>query len=128
MGTSTKAGMLRALPVLGAAFALAGCSYFSTEPDAQMTHRVHAAVPPGALMDTAESNLIGLGFACANRQGDYEDEGGTTRSAPHFLLCEERPGSFSFNCENRDRVVVVPTAANVVGTVDVSRGPSCTRP
>lgn len=107
---------------------LAACSYFSTEPDPGMTRSVHASVPRGTLMDAAESNLIGLGFACGNRQGDYEDEGGTVRSAPHFLLCERRPGTFSFNCEHRDRVVVIPTSTGKVDDVEVSRGPSCSRP
>jgi hypothetical protein len=108
--------------------AVGGCSFFSTEPDAGMVRDVHKAAPRGVLMDTAESDLGGLGFTCSYRQGEYEDEAGATRSAPHFLLCERRPGAFSFNCENRDHVVVLPSSTGTVDTVNVSRGPSCSPP
>ncbi len=119
---------LPALSTAAAALALTACSFFSTEPDPDMVFGVHKAAPQGSLMDTAESNLGTLGFSCSSRQGEYEDERGGTRKAPHFLLCERRPNTFSFNCENRDHVVLIPTSDGRVDDVEVSRGPSCSPP
>jgi hypothetical protein len=117
-----------ALAVGPFALLMGGCSYFSTEPDPRMVNEVHKVVPLGMEIDEAESNLLGLGFACSNRHGEYDDETGATRNAAAFMLCERRPGSLSFNCENRDRVVLLQTSSGKVNDVEVSRGPSCTRP
>ncbi len=114
--------------LLMAALAGAGCSYFGTEPDTATATHIHDRLPHGMAMDTAESRLVGLGFGCTYRGGDYETENGHTRTAERFLICERRPSSLSFRCENRDHVVVVPDHTAVIQAVEVTRGPSCASP
>lgn len=106
---------------------LVGCSLFSQTPDAGRRSEIRAAVPYGVAIPTAESKLSGLGFACSRRGGNYLDESGTTRSAEHFLACEERPGVVSFACLNRDQVTLIEREG-VVSGIEVTRGPSCTQP
>lgn len=104
----------------------AGCSLFSQTPDPQRRKAIRAALPYGLPVETAESRLSGLGFACSRRQGNYLDEEGRTRSADHFLFCEQRPGRISFSCENRDQVTVLSREGLVSG-IEVVHGPSCVR-
>ncbi|MBL6752194.1 MAG: hypothetical protein ISP90_16870 [Nevskia sp.] len=110
---------------------LAGCTYvrdtFSQTVDNQVQDKVHAAVPIGTPMDTAEARLASMDFSCQVRQGNFTDEHGHQQSAPRFLACTRRAGMVSFACENRDQVVVVPNNG-VVDEVEVLRGPDCDRP
>lgn len=119
--------IVRIAVVTVVASAVAGCSLFSQTPDAGRRSEIRSTVPYGMTIDTAESKLSGLGFACSRRGGNYLDESGTTRSAERFLACEERPGVVSFACENRDQVTVVEREG-VVSGIEVTRGPSCTQP
>jgi hypothetical protein len=111
--------------------ALSGCSVighsFSQTPDDKTRNDVHAAVAIGADIEEAQARLSGLDFDCSTRSGDYQDELGNSRSAERFIECVRRPGRYSFNCENRDKVVLIPNAG-VVDEVNVIRGPSCSKP
>ncbi|GAC1634474.1 MAG: hypothetical protein NVS9B10_30570 [Nevskia sp.] len=127
--TPIQSRTIRPMPLLipGAlSLALAGCSLFSQTPDPKTRSAVREAVPYGATSDTAASRLSGLGYACSKRQGNYTDESGHTRSAEHFLFCEQRPGVISFACQNRDLVTVV-LRDDAVSGIEVVRGPSCER-
>ena len=108
------------------ALALTGCSFFSQTPDPKTRIAVRDAVLYGATTEAAAEKLSGLGYACSRRQGNYLDESGHTRTADHFLFCEQRPGVISFTCENRDLVTVV-LRDNLVTGIEVLRGPSCER-
>jgi hypothetical protein len=118
----------RAAAALALAFAISGCTFmhdtFSTGVDSRTVSQVHEAVPIGTTMDTAEARLSSLGFDCGNRTGNFTDEQGNNRSAPQFLACVRRSSQISFNCGNRDEVVVLP-AGGVADEVDVSRGANC---
>lgn len=120
-----SARVLRFPAAASALVLLAGCSLFSQTPDPQLRRNVRDAVPYGATAEQAATKLSGLGFACSRRQGNYSDESGHTRSAEHFLFCEERPHAVSFTCENRDQVTVILRDDKVSG-IEVLRGPSCT--
>ncbi|MCK9194622.1 MAG: hypothetical protein M0P19_12195 [Nevskia sp.] len=106
---------------------LSACSLFSQTPDPGLQQRVRANLPYGTSTADAESKLSGLGFACSKRQGNYLDESGHTRNAEHFLFCEERPGAISFTCLNRNQVTAV-LKNGVVSAIEVTRGPSCSKP
>lgn len=115
---------------LAATFLIAGCSYlnstFNQTVDPNTRDRIHASVPIGTTMETAEAALSAQGFNCEMRTGNYTDELGHNRNAPHFLSCVQRAGKISFACENRDQVVVVPNNG-VADEVNVVRGPDCDR-
>lgn len=108
-----------------ASLGLAGCSYFSVTPDADVVERVHREVPLGISLDAAEAKLGGLGFGCTNQHGAYTDERGRNHENARFLRCTRRPGRISFACENRDQVVVVPDDSGRVTAIEVGRGPDC---
>jgi len=120
----------RAAMALAAVLALGGCSWLSrtynetVSPDT--VEHIHASVPVGTPMDTAEARLSALGFDCENRTGNYTDERGRGRSAPRFLSCVHRPAAIGFACENRDQVIVVPSGG-VADEVNVTRGPTCSQ-
>ena len=120
--------LARAAAGLAAVFAVSGCTFlhdtFSTRVDSKTVDQVHAAVPIGTTMDTAEARLSAIGFDCGNRTGNFTDELGRNRSAPSFLSCVRRSSQISFTCGNRDEVVVVP-AGGVADEVEVSRGANC---
>ncbi|MDR3414910.1 MAG: hypothetical protein P4L83_01880 [Nevskia sp.] len=113
---------------LAAALLLGGCSWLSRTyndtVDVDTSERVHTSVPVGTTMETAEARLSAQGFNCENRTGDFIDEQGRNRKAPHFLSCVRRPNRIGFACENRDQVIVVPSNG-VADEIDVTRGPDC---
>ncbi|MDB5985506.1 MAG: hypothetical protein JWR16_559 [Nevskia sp.] len=122
--TNLRQPRSRVIIALACAGLLAGCSFFSQTVTPQRRDRIHAALPIGLSADEAEAKLNGLGFSCIRRSGDYPDENGNDVAAHGFLQCTQRPGTISFNCENRDQVYVA-LAGNVVDHVSVVRGPDC---
>jgi hypothetical protein len=115
---------------LPAALLIAGCSYlhgtFDQSVDPNTSDHIHASVPIGTSMGDAGATLSAEGFNCEMRTGNFTDEQGHSRTASSFLSCVQRAGKYSFACENRDQVVVVPSGG-VVDEVAVVRGPDCDR-
>lgn len=121
---------VRAAAGLAASLLIAGCSWmhetFSSSVDSKTASGVHSAIPIGTTMDAAEARLSSQGFDCGMRTGNFTDELGHNRSAARFLSCVKRAGKYSFACENRDEVVVIPSGG-VVDEVNVVRGANCDR-
>jgi len=131
-------GMAGSITIVGVALcsALTACSFFSQTVSLEQRDRIHAALPVGMAADDAEGKLNELGFQCTRRRGDYPDEDGNDVRSRKFLSCMQRPGTVSFNCENRDQVYVALAGAvqgsvqnqeplEVVDHVSVVRGPNC---
>jgi hypothetical protein len=113
-----------ALPL---AATLAACSYFSQTPDVDLVARIHREIAPGMTTDEAELKLGALDFSCGEQRGAYTDERGTDHENAHYLRCLRKPPRIGFACENRDQVIIVPSATGKVTSVDVIRGPDCQR-
>src|ERR1700757_3337227 len=79
-GLSMSPKFARAATALAASCSLAGCAWlhdtFSSSVDEKTSGKVHAAVPIGTPMDTAEARLSAQGFDCGTRTGNFTDERG----------------------------------------------------
>ncbi|WP_028081372.1 hypothetical protein [Solimonas soli] len=115
------------LPMLLLPLALGACSYFSQTPDSALVTRVHQEIPVGVSTDDAEIKLGAMDFACSPvlKHGAYTDERGVDHENARYMQCLRKPSRIGFACENRDQVLIVPTADGKVGSIDVIRGPNC---
>jgi hypothetical protein len=121
----------RQLAVLTLSLLFSGCTTlgltadrFSQTVDPEVRKQVLDSVQLGMPMDNAESKIIKLGFQCSTGHGSFVDEHGHEHSASTFLSCVRRPPRFSFSCENRDQVYVIPNGG-MADEIHVTRGPSC---
>jgi hypothetical protein len=88
--------------------ALTGCSIFSQSVDPELRDHLRAAARPGTPIDEAEAAISSQGFRCSMAHGQFYDEYDKSHDVPQYLWCVERPGTFSFACQNRTQVFIIP--------------------
>jgi hypothetical protein len=117
---------VRIIPCLTLFSALlsSGCGLWSQDVKPETEDRILSAVPQGSRYADAEGRLAAMDFSCINRKGPHVDESGREYPADHLLECTKRPGTVSFQCNQREKVFVVPSG-DTVDRVFVTRGPDC---
>lgn len=91
-----------------AALGLSACSIFSQSVDPALRDHLRDSARAGTPIDTAEAAISSQGFQCSVQRGAFYDEYGKQHDVPNYLWCVERPARFSFTCQNRDQVFIVP--------------------
>jgi hypothetical protein len=104
--------------------ALSGCSIFSQSVDPELRDHLRASARAGTPMDEAEAAISSQGFRCSMAHGEFYDEYGKPHDVPEYLWCVERPATFSFTCQNRTQVFIIPHDGFVDQTY-VARSTTC---
>ncbi len=86
---------------------------------------INAHVHAGMTMSDARNEMESIDYLCRTRSGSYFDENGEEHvvSSP-FVICDARPGTFSFVCNDRTQVTLVPDGDRV-RNVQITKAPSC---
>ncbi len=120
--TRLRAGTHLALFCIAAT--LTGCGVFGQSVDPELRDHLRDAARSGTSMDRAEAAISSQGFRCSMTHGEFYDEYGKPHDVPQYLWCVERPGVFSFTCQNRDQVFIIPKDGFVDQTY-VARSTTC---
>lgn len=113
----------RIMAIAVAPLLLCGCAL---SPVASSTRdNINSHVHAGMTMSDARAEMESIDYLCRTRTGSYFDENGEEHavSSP-FVICDARPGRFSFVCNDRTQVTLVPDGDRV-RSVEVIKAPSC---